>query len=59
MALGGGPHNIINPLYFNLKNYWDFPGGLVVKNRWFYYRGHGFDPWSGNSDPTSHAAVKK
>jgi len=31
MALGG-THNIINPLYFNLKNYWDFPGGLVVKN---------------------------
>ena len=26
----------------------DFPGGPVVKTPRFYYRGHRFDPWSGN-----------
>ena len=26
----------------------DFPGGPVVKTLCFYFRGHRFDPWSGN-----------
>ena len=26
----------------------DFPGGPVVKTPCFHFRGHGFDPWSGN-----------
>ena len=26
----------------------DLPGSLVVKTHYFYCRGHGFDPWSGN-----------
>ena len=26
----------------------DFPGGRVVKESALQYRGHGFDPWSGN-----------
>ena len=28
------------------------PGGLVIKTLSFHCRGHGFNPWSGNSDPT-------
>ena len=31
----------------------DFPGSPVVKTLSFHCRGHGFDPWSGNQDPTS------
>ena len=31
-----------------------FPGGPVVK--FFHCFGTGFDPWSGNQDPTSRAA---
>ena len=26
----------------------DFPGGAVVKNPHFHYKGHRFDPWLGN-----------
>ena len=26
----------------------DFPGGPVVKILCFHFRGHGFNPWSGN-----------
>ena len=32
----------------------DFPGAPVVKTPSFHYRGHGFNPWSGNYDPTCH-----
>lgn len=28
-------------------NLWHFPGGLVVRPLYLYYRGHEFDPWSG------------
>ena len=31
----------------------DFPGGPVVKTPGFQCRGRGFNPWSGNKDPTS------
>ena len=31
-----------------IKQYWDFPGGPVVKTLCSQCRGHGFDPWSGN-----------
>ena len=36
----------------------DFPGGPVVKTPCFQCRGRGFDPWSGNSDPTCGTAKK-
>ena len=26
----------------------DFSGSSVVRTPCFHYRGHGFDPWSGN-----------
>ena len=26
----------------------DFPGGPVVETPRFHFRGHGFNPWSGN-----------
>ena len=29
-------------------DYWDFPGGPVVKTPSFQCRGPRFDPWSGN-----------
>ena len=29
-------------------NYWDFPGGPLVKTLRSHRRGHRFDPWSGN-----------
>ena len=27
---------------------WEFPGSPVVRTVCFHFRGHGFDPWSGN-----------
>ena len=33
----------------NIQVWGDFPGGPVVKTLYFQYRGHGFDPWLGNS----------
>ena len=39
---------------------WDFPGGPVVKTLLCHCKGHKFDPWLGNSDPTcSTAQLKK
>ena len=34
----------------------DFPGGLVAKTTHFQFRGHEFDPWSGNKDSICHMA---
>ena len=34
----------------------EFPGSPVVKTLHFQCRGHRFDPWSGNNDPTCHQA---
>ena len=31
----------------------------MVKTLSFQYRGYGFDPWSGNQDPTQQEAKKK
>ena len=36
-----------------------FPGGPVVKTLHFHCRGHRFDPWSGNYDPTCWVAWPK
>ena len=41
------------------KSGWEFPGGPVVRTPCFHCRGPGFDPWSGNEDPTSCAAGQK
>ena len=38
---------------------WDFPGGPVVKTLCCHCRGCGFDPCSGNQDPTCHVAQNK
>ena len=38
---------------------WDFPRGPVVKTLCFHCRGCGFDPCSGNQDPTCHVAENK
>ena len=32
----------------------EFPGGPVVRTLRFHCQRHGFNPWSGNQDPTSH-----
>ena len=40
-------------------NYWDFPGGPVVKTLPSQYRGPGFDPWSGKLDPACCLAQPK
>ena len=40
----------------------DFSGGPVVKTphfQCFHCRRHGFNPWSGNYDPTCHAEQPK
>ena len=37
----------------------DFVGSPVVKTLHFHCRGHGFDPWLGNSHPTCHVAWPK
>ena len=37
----------------------DFFGGPMVKTLCFQYRGHGFNPWLGNKDPTCHKAWSK
>ena len=45
----GGAGKASGPIfYFLFKNYWDFPGGPVVKTLHFYCRGCGFDLWSAN-----------
>ena len=31
---------------------WDFSGDPVIGALCFHYRGYGFNPWSGNWDPT-------
>ena len=36
------------------RNLGDFPGSPVVKAACFHYRGHEFNPWLGNKDPTCH-----
>ena len=36
------------------KQEWEFPGSSVVKISCFHCRGHEFQPWSGNWDPTGH-----
>ena len=38
----------MNELTSLKKNFWDFPGGPVVKNLLFNARDMGCDPWSGN-----------
>jgi len=37
----------------------DFPGGPLVKTTGFQWRGHGFDPWTGNKDSTCCKERKK
>ena len=39
----------------------EFPGSpvAIARTLCFHCRGHGFEPWSGNSDPASHVAKKK
>ena len=37
----------------------DFPGGPAVTTLRFHRRGHGFDPWSGDEDPTCLVAQQK
>ena len=37
----------------------DFPAGPVAKNLCCHCRGHGFDPWSGNYNPTCYVALPK
>ena len=34
--------------YYKILSIGDFPGGPVVKTPHFHYRGHRFNPWSGN-----------
>ena len=36
-----------------------FPGGPVVGTPCLQGRGHGFNPWSGNQDPTRHVVWPK
>ena len=42
-----------------LRSWWDFPGSPVVKILCFQCRGHGFDSWLGNKDPTCCMAQPK
>ena len=37
----------------------DFPGSPVVKTLYFQCTGRGFDPWSGNKNPTCHVGCGK
>ena len=37
----------------------EFPSGPVVRTPHFLCSGPGFDPWSGNQDPTSHTTQPK
>ena len=37
----------------------EFPGVPVVRTLWFYCRGHEFNPWLGNEDPTNYVAWPK
>ena len=37
----------------------DFPGGPVFKTPCFQHRGHGFNPWLEDKDPTCHRVQPK
>ena len=53
-------NNISDSNKWTLKYYArDFPGGPVVRTPRFQCRGHGFQPGSGNKDPTCCVAKKK
>ena len=43
----------------NPQNWRDFPSAPVVTTPCFHWRGHGFDPWAGNWDPTCHVVQLK
>ena len=45
--------------FLNIREKWDFPGGLVVKTPHFQCRGNGFHPWWKNQDHTCHMAWPK
>ena len=49
----------VKKTWFNISDPWDIPRGPVVKTPPFHCRGHGFDPWPGNQDPTCHTAWQK
>ena len=51
---GGAWWATVHGVTKNKKGWGDFPGGRVVKTLCCQRRGHGFEPWSGNKDPTSH-----
>ena len=58
--LGGKKHEVNKSLvqdYYRIllmqknnieNNYWEFPGGSVVKTLCFHYGGYEFYPWLGN-----------
>ena len=35
-------------LAFKMSKTGDLPGGPLVRTQCFHYKGHRFDPWSGN-----------
>ena len=45
-------------IYFK-NHYWDFLGGPLVKTSNINCRGHGFNSWLGNQNPTCHMAWAK
>ena len=51
-------HQVVHLQYVQLKINRDFPGDPVVKNPPCNVGDMGFDPWSGNLDPTSHESTK-
>ena len=52
---GGAWWATVHGVTKNKIGWGDFPGGRVVKTLCCQCRGHGFEPWSGNKDPTSHS----
>ena len=50
-----GERQFIQPQHFKNLPHGDFSGSLVC----FHCRGHGFNPWSGNQDPTFSSAWLK
>ena len=55
-AVSQDGRNLLNNLD---KKIWDFPDSPVVKTPHSQCRGHEFDPWSENQDPTCHALQPK
>ena len=52
-------HPLLMSFYEQKSLHWDFSGGPMVKTLRSQCKGHRFNPWSGNKEPTSCTVRKE